>query len=301
VTLCQEAFVGWPESIVGLAGGASCPRPVPGEGWQCPEHAAMSHQLLGMTITDIPDEREAKARREAMDPETKALISEATAYLKACEARLKGQDDFTLDPVHEFVVGILKDPKYGTKWFRVSPKLAEALLKFKRNEAYRATKATTVEAIQPRLPEVIRWLEDNAPRSTFAASLLDARRKWGSLTAGQYEAVVRSLDQAPREGAKGASQDGWYKVGEDIFKVQKAVHGSGNLYAKKLVVSGHGQASWEYAPGVVRQLGEDQRLTVEEAAAFGKLYGVCAICGRTLTDEESIERGIGPVCKGRLS
>lgn len=29
---------------------------------------------------------------------------------------------------------------------------------------------------------------------------------------------------------------------------------------------------------------------------FGKATGVCCICGRTLTNEESVNRGIGPIC-----
>jgi len=32
------------------------------------------------------------------------------------------------------------------------------------------------------------------------------------------------------------------------------------------------------------------------AVAFGKAFGACAICHRTLTNPESIERGIGPIC-----
>lgn len=95
------------------------------------------------------------------------------------------------------------------------------------------------------------------------------------------------------------TQDGFYKRGDDIFKVQVAVHGSGNLYAKRLIVHEHGSASWEYAPGVVRTLREDERLTLEQAQEFGRLYGVCGICGRTLTDEGSIADGIGPICAGK--
>ena len=32
------------------------------------------------------------------------------------------------------------------------------------------------------------------------------------------------------------------------------------------------------------------------AIAFGKAFGACAICHRTLTNDESIARGIGPIC-----
>lgn len=35
------------------------------------------------------------------------------------------------------------------------------------------------------------------------------------------------------------------------------------------------------------------------AILFGKLIGKCSICGRTLTDPESIDRGIGPICADR--
>jgi hypothetical protein len=96
--------------------------------------------------------------------------------------------------------------------------------------------------------------------------------------------------------------EGIWKLGDQIYKVVVAVHGSGKLYAKRLVVSGDRSAHWAYEPGVIRTLQSSDRahkLTEAEAAEFGKLYGVCAICGRTLTNEESIERGIGPICAGK--
>lgn len=36
------------------------------------------------------------------------------------------------------------------------------------------------------------------------------------------------------------------------------------------------------------------------AIAFGKEWGVCCICNRTLTDETSIANGIGPICAERF-
>jgi hypothetical protein len=33
---------------------------------------------------------------------------------------------------------------------------------------------------------------------------------------------------------------------------------------------------------------------------YGKELGVCGVCGRTLTDEDSRMRGIGPVCRERM-
>lgn len=32
-------------------------------------------------------------------------------------------------------------------------------------------------------------------------------------------------------------------------------------------------------------------------AEFGKRFGLCCMCGRELTNEQSVEDGIGPICK----
>jgi len=94
--------------------------------------------------------------------------------------------------------------------------------------------------------------------------------------------------------------EGMHRLGDRIFKVQRAVHGSGNVYAKELVRNGEESDGegfhFEYAPGIVKQLSTETLMTLEEATAWGALYGTCCVCGATLTDDESIARGIGPVC-----
>ena len=90
-----------------------------------------------------------------------------------------------------------------------------------------------------------------------------------------------------------------YEVQNIPVKVKMAVHGSGRLYALKL---NRDSGKFEFAPGLYHRLYEDNTHPVsqEEAAAFGKLYGSCMICGLTLTNEESIELGIGPVCREKM-
>lgn len=44
----------------------------------------------------------------------------------------------------------------------------------------------------------------------------------------------------------------------------------------------------------------EHRMSAEDAAAFGRLYSICVRCGRDLTKEESIERGMGDWCAGKL-
>lgn len=88
---------------------------------------------------------------------------------------------------------------------------------------------------------------------------------------------------------------GMYRVDGEIFKVQRAVHGSGHLYAKRLTEDG-----FEYATGAIRKIKASDRMTLDEAKEYGRLTNTCCQCGRTLTDETSIAEGIGPVCAGKI-
>ena len=99
-----------------------------------------------------------------------------------------------------------------------------------------------------------------------------------------------------------------------VWKVQRAVHGSGRLYAKVLREQ---ERAWpndgdtptwrfEYQMGALNLIsrglreGNIEPLTLERAQEIGHLYGICCICSATLTDEVSIENGIGPVCARRF-
>lgn len=108
------------------------------------------------------------------------------------------------------------------------------------------------------------------------------------------------------------TQDGMYRLDGEIYKVQVAVHGSGFLYAKRLVIdapavrdangniSQPGQAHYERDPSAIAKLRDEHRLTLADAKGFGDLYGVCMRCAATLTDEDSIAAGAGPVCRGKI-
>lgn len=84
--------------------------------------------------------------------------------------------------------------------------------------------------------------------------------------------------------------DGFYVLNDTIYKVQTSPE-TGRSYAKKL-----SNGSFVYAPGMVGKLVKAEKLTLELAKQYGKLYGMCVVCGRTLTDETSVELGIGPIC-----
>lgn len=97
-----------------------------------------------------------------------------------------------------------------------------------------------------------------------------------------------------------AISEGYFLQTDSVYRVVRGKTGNRNLYAKKLITTSFGRARWEYAPGAIRHLIHADRLTLEDAKAMGTRYGVCVVCGRTLTDPDSVEAGIGPVCSARL-
>jgi hypothetical protein len=189
----------------------------------------------------------------------------------------------------------------------------------------------TQAQISPANPELLKRKAEAvayiaAYRGTFGLILdLRASRAWGTkwfrLTERQIDAVLASRDreaawakerEAKRAFVVAASiaaperppiTDGLYRSPEGtVYKVQKAVHGSGHLYAKRLEVDPDTKTgTFEYAYGAIRLIDPAWRMTKEDAIAFGALYGCCCNCGRTLTDEKSIEAGIGPICSRRFA
>ena len=54
------------------------------------------------------------------------------------------------------------------------------------------------------------------------------------------------------------------------------------------------------APEMIAKLQDVEARGIEAVKEIGRLTGICCVCGRTLTNEASIEEGIGPVCSGRM-
>lgn len=108
--------------------------------------------------------------------------------------------------------------------------------------------------------------------------------------------------KAAKEAATPELESGMYRDPDAgvIMKVYRAVHGSGYMCAKELIVDADNTARFEYLGLATRFVKAEWRMSLEEAKAFGKVYGVCCCCGATLTDEHSIEAGIGPVCAGKV-
>lgn len=98
--------------------------------------------------------------------------------------------------------------------------------------------------------------------------------------------------------------EGYYTQGGKYYKVMWNRTGT-RRYGRLLAiveVDGKQKAHWvaEGAKGVVYHLTEADRLTPGQAKAFGDLYHFCVCCGKELTVPLSIERGVGPVCWGKM-
>jgi hypothetical protein len=216
--------------------------------------------------------------------EEKQAIAEAIAYIAA----YKGSWGFILD--------LRADPKFGTKWFRLSERQVEVVLNAKKRDA---ASASSIPAEQAALvTKVVEAMAANPSRRPDFIVSISTQGLTRVLSEKQTACLVRFLGEstpAAAPKARAEVSEGWYMVDKTPWKVQHNLQHTG-IYAKRLTPEG-----WEFVPGGLRTIAEKgEPMTREMAAEYGRLYGVCGVCGRELTDETSIEAGIGPVCSGRL-
>jgi hypothetical protein len=170
----------------------------------------------------------------------------------------------------------------------------------------------------------------------FPISLLEALNKWGSLTDGQLAAVRKCMAKdteraAQRDSAKVAVDISKIETAFTTAREKADRKGALGIWMRPLVLRS-GDIDVTFRPGSVgsewegmifvkagdRKLGhikagkfaprfecsETEKAAVLDCAAdphgaakaWGKAWSRCTICGQTLTNDESIERGIGPIC-----
>jgi len=88
---------------------------------------------------------------------------------------------------------------------------------------------------------------------------------------------------------------GMYVLDGQIFRVKNSR--GGRPYASLLNVK---NMTYTYVCGAITQLKPEHRMNAEQAARFGRETGCCCVCARTLLRKDSIDRGIGPVCAGKV-
>lgn len=216
--------------------------------------------------------------------------------------------------------------------YRKRARATAAARKQRAADSEAAAKAAKAQAWRDANPEAWAWISSRAERFDFATQMQCAVTKWGGLTEGQLAAVLRCIEtDKAREAEKAkaaetapkvdsqaleaafskakASGLKWPKINLGGLVVSPASATSANAGA--LYVKQDGQYLGKVMGGrflKVRECDDDQAERVAEliadpagaAKAYGLRTGECCVCSRELTDKDSIEAGIGPICAKRF-
>jgi hypothetical protein len=153
--------------------------------------------------------------------------------------------------------------------------------------------------------------------SALPPHLLREYERFGGLTAAQLDSLFTpKLDtSAMWECFQSAKRAGVAKPKLHIegFSFKRAEDSSRNPGAIYVYddVSGFNEYLGKILDGgffPTQTCGEQRRQAIlkacanplEAVLAYGKKFGRCSICNRTLTDPESVQMGIGPICRQRF-
>lgn len=190
-----------------------------------------------------------------------------------------------------------------------------------------------IDGFKTDYPEVYDWLRN--ARGSFGSSLYNAVQTYGNLTEKQLAAVVKVIEKNKAEAAERAAADSAPAITESVLPVVDAFKKAKMLGAKRskirlsevvfslapdsgknadhiYIKSKNGTYLGKVAPAGVFSSSRDCTPELREvilrvgadpltaAIDYGRMSGECACCGRELTDQQSIDEGIGPVCKQKF-
>jgi hypothetical protein len=265
----------------------------------------------------------------------KAATSEVAYFEQACP-KCRGTGRVTFGYVHVRSGECFACKGKGKLTFKTSPATrAKAKASAERRVTAKAdAQATKVAEWKEANPAEAAWLEASAPRFEFAKSMLDALTKFGHLTERQLETVQRlTVQDAERQAARATEQAARAqsapvvtveaievafnnakqagvkrpKLRLDTFVFSPAGETSANagaiyiknkedgLYLGK-VMGGRLFTSRDCTAEAAERIVAVSSDPAQAAIAYGQKFGACSVCGRALTDSDSIARGIGPIC-----
>lgn len=160
--------------------------------------------------------------------------------------------------------------EWGTKYYRLSDRQVEVVLNAKARDAQRLVEAAERKATGLDL--------NSLPEGTTRYCVENAE---GELTFIRVDRVTSG------------KWDGW------VFVKQVVGGGGGGMEVEQRLGSQRpGDAYKGSFERLLRKVVDDP---LEAARRYGLELGTCSDCGRTLTNAESREYGIGPVCRGKWS
>ena len=170
-------------------------------------------------------------------------------------------------------------------------------------------------------PAEAKWIVNNAPHNTFAASLMNYAAKKGDLTAGQIAAIRRSMTTksvkvdvsgifeafgvAVKNGLKRPNirVEGLYftlapstGINAGYIYVKSSSDYDNSTYYGKISPEGVFHAMRECDDAVKARIVEVSSNILAAAIAYGQKYGNCSFCGKQLTNRVSRYFSRGPIC-----
>lgn len=197
----------------------------------------------------------------------------------------------------------------------------------KQRKGYRVQQGAA--AFKATYPGLVDQLETIKAWNQFAGSLLADFAKYGQLTGPQVESAYKVLAKIDagraasaekaatvsgevdvskvkamfdRAAAKGLKRPSFVCEGIVLSRAPDTGKNPGAIYVKVAgeyagkILDGRFAAVGSAPQGTVDLIGKVAADPLGEAIRYGRLTGACACCGRQLTDPESVERGIGPIC-----
>lgn len=163
------------------------------------------------------------------------------------------------------------------------------------------TLCTERQVPEAKLTELDRLIENDAVSVDLAAKII----QW--LLTLPYKAG--SQPQGSGIDVSGLPS-GRYAVGDVLVKVDNLTDSDGGKWAGWVFVKNGSEYTDEkfgsQRPGntyygshadLLAAILDDPTSAMQ---AYGRVTGSCGVCGRTLEDEVSVERGLGPVCASRV-
>jgi hypothetical protein len=147
---------------------------------------------------------------------------------------------------------------------------------------------------------------DHERAERIARERTEAAQRSEPVNPVNLHAVEEAFARAKSQGIK------WPKLTLDGFQLSPAGENSRNAGAIYVtqgsrdgaylgkVLRGSFQPSRECADDIKEAVLQAMADPMASAVAYGKKFGRCAVCHRELSDPESIERGIGPICAERM-
>jgi hypothetical protein len=179
---------------------------------------------------------------------------------------------------------------------------SEASAKYARSLMLEKATATGTEAIAAAM-SIDAWLIGRSQREVSAT--IDRLKAEGftgraKATAAPSQEGIPSAEIVPAGRYAIETEDGATN-GLAFYKVDRPEEGkwAGRVFVKLMVSDEEQRMSWAATKSILAKIAEVGAAAA--SARYGHEIGECGVCGRTLTNDESRERGIGPVCAAKNS